>query len=247
MSNHTDQQKVISIKKLNDIQQRPISQNTDMKNRQAGLKQEIAQLEQELDDLKSKKKTMLSQMKTAIEKEKEAWQEKKEKEKQEAKEFGYKVGYDEGIDHAEREWSERLKEANQISDSAKEDYYRTIAKHEDAIIQLAIQSAEKIIQDTLLEDESYFIGIIEQAIEQLKNRTNLTITVHPANYQQVIEQKEELEQLLEEGQLLSVFADKQLKEGACIINHPFGQIEAGIDVQLQQIKDALAEKLTAES
>lgn len=248
MSKHINQEKVISIKKLNDIQrQQPNEKDAEVQSKQIVLKQEIAKLEKELQSLNSKKETMMTQLKTAIEKEKEAWQAKKEKEKQEAKEFGYKIGYDKGVHEAEREWSGRLQEVNQIAESARQDYYRTVEQHEEAIVQLAMHSAEKIIHDTLLEDESYFITIVKQAIEQLKNRTSLSITVHPAHYQQVMEQKEELEQLLEEGQLLSVFADKQLAKGACTINHPFGQIEVGIDVQLQQIKDALAEKLAEES
>lgn len=240
--------KVISLKKLSDIQK---SQNdsttTNIEEHTIKLENEMTELEQSLKDLEQKKEKMLTDIKEAIEKEKTIWLETKEKERQEAKDTGYKIGYDEGLEKAEQVWANKIKEANQITEMSNQDYYRTVEKHEDAILQLSIATAEKVIQNKLNEDKSYFITIIKQAIEELRDKSNIVIYVHPNRYSILIDQKAELEQLLEKEDLLTVYMDKQLEENDCTIKHPFGQVDVGIDVQLQQIKDILAERLREES
>jgi len=85
------------------------------------------------------------------------------------------------------------------------------------------------------------LEIIKHALEDLKDRSNISIYVEPADYEFVSKRKEELEELLEADELISIYADQHLNQGDCVIKHPFGQLEVGIDVQLKQIKTALEE------
>lgn len=47
--------------------------------------------------------------------------------------------------------------------------------------------------------------------------------------------------------MISIYADQQLQEGDCTIKHPHGQVDVGIDLQLRQIKNMLAEKVAEQS
>jgi len=230
---------------MNEIQEKnQMYQKSNKEQRRMELQEEVVALEETIMDLEKKKEKLMTDLKQAIEKEKMQWLERKERERKESKELGYKIGYDEGVEKARQEWSHLLEEANHIAETANQDYYRTIEKHEEAILQLALASAEKIIKDKLVENHTYFISIIKHAIEELKDRSKIVIYVHPCQYSFLVEQKPELEQLLEENELLSIYTDKHLREDDCTIKHPFGQVEVGIDVQLEQIKNTLAEKLT---
>ncbi|MFB4475339.1 flagellar assembly protein FliH, partial [Oceanobacillus caeni] len=51
--------------------------------------------------------------------------------------------------------------------------------------------------------------------------------------------KQELTQLLENNLKLSIYVKEELDVNACIVEHPFGQIDASIDTQLSQIKQIL--------
>lgn len=236
--------KIISLKKVTEINNESsnvVESNTEEQYSVLQLKVEKA--EQQLASLKQQKEKMLNDLKHAIDTEKETWLKQKEKEKQQAKDTGYKIGYDEGKEAALKEYVGLINQANDIVSSATEDYHHTVAKHEEAIIQLAITVAEKIINDKISEDDRHFTSIIKQAIEELKDRSHVTIYVHPKEYRFVVKQKEELEQLLEDGEIISIYTDQQLEPGDCIIKHPFGQLDVSIDVQLQQIKNALSEKI----
>lgn len=239
-----ENKKVISIKKLSDIQQEIKSEPENNENRKQSLKLEIDQLEQKIAQLHEQKKKILEDLKTTIEKERNNWKKEKEEERKEAQRVGYKVGYDAGYEEVFEKHQEQLNEANRIVSLAKKDYDKTLNNQEQAILQLAITAAERIMNNQLEETPELFHKIVKQAIKELQDSSNVEIYVHRHNYEHLYEHKEELEEVLRDEDILSIYIDDSLAETDCIIKHPYGQIDAGIDTQLKQIKQALEEKLT---
>ncbi len=237
--------KVISLKDLSDFHKhKPTTYKDQIETDQYDIESEITNRKQEIASLQSKKEILLQDIKTAIHKEKEAWLVTKEEEREEARNIGYKTGYDAGLEHVEKEYEQVISEANRMTELAKADYFKTIAKHEKAIIQLAMSAAEKITKNHLVATDYGITEILKHGLQDLKDKSDISTYVHPSDYEYVMKRKEELEELLEEGQLLSIYADDQMNTGDCLIKHPFGQVEIGIDVQLQQIKAALEENIS---
>ena len=250
MSRLTDQlknskdTKVISLKEVAQLNnQQSDSKEFDEKEQHITYQMKIENSKQQLASLEQQKEKMLNDLKAAINQEKQEWINQKKIEEEQAKEAGYKIGFDQGREEALAKYTELINQANQLVDAATEDYHRMIEKHEEAIIQLAIASAEKIIGLQIKEDSTVFSKIVKKAVEELKDHSHVTIYVHPDDYPILIKQKEELEQLLEDGEIISIYINQQLHPGDCSIKHPFGQIDVGIDSQLEQIKFALEEKI----
>lgn len=251
LSNYNDDQpkdskrKVISIKDISEMNQ---SKSKSMKEQtevyQGDMQEEISRQKKEITSLQEKKAILLEEMKASIQKEKESWLKTKEQEREAAQQIGYKTGYDAGEEQAMKSYEQQLSEANNIVESAKADYFQTIAKHEKTMIQLAITTAEKILHEKLEEDKHYFTKILKEAMNDIKGRSEVVIYVSPSNYEFVMNRKEELELILEEGGIISVYVDQKMNQGDCVIKHSFGQVDVGIDVQLKQIKVALEEKLS---
>jgi len=179
----------------------------------------------------------------AIAKEKAAWEEQKAIEKKEAQNVGYKVGYDAGYEDVFKEYEALIVEANNFTARAKADYDKTISKYDDAIIELAIAVAEKILANKLQERPEHFKQIVYQAIEDLKDSSNVEIYVHPSNYEMIMQQKEELEQMVRKEDIISIYMDQQLRTDGCLIKHQYGQVDVSIDTQLRQLKQVLEEKV----
>ncbi|MFD2133127.1 flagellar assembly protein FliH [Pseudogracilibacillus auburnensis] len=237
--------KVISIKKMTNMNRHKTDfDELNMDEQHATIQVEIEKAKQQLATLQEQKEKMLNDMKEAIKKEKEVWLKEKEIERQKAEKIGYGIGYDKGQENAEQEYEKLLTQANEIVSKAKHDYEQTIEKHQQAIIQLAISAAEKIINDQISKNQDYFTAIVVKAMDELKDKSTIAIYVSPHDYTFICQQKEELEQILEEGELLSIYVDQHLHQGDCVIRHPFGQINVGIDLQLQQLKNALEENVT---
>lgn len=238
-------EKVISLREISDFRQpNPQVNGVVDESEQIDYEQEITERTNEIKSLEEKKEKLLQDMKQAIEKEKEAWLVTKEEERKQAQDVGYKTGYDAGLEEAKAEYTSLIEEANKIIENAQTEYFKTIANHEQAIIHLAITTAEKITKRQVSEAEDVLVEMIKHAVEDLQKRSNISIYVQPADYEFVMNGKEELEVLLEDGEIISIYADENLNPGDCVIKHPYGQLRIGIDVQLQQIKTALEEKLS---
>lgn len=240
---YREKRKVISIKRITDIQEKqPAEENSEAENEYM-LQMKIDSLKQQISHLEAQKEQVMSDLRNAIENEKKAWEEEKERTLKEAEEVGYKFGYDAGYEEVFEQHRSLLSEANSIVDSSKVQFEKTIEKYEGAILHLAISVAEKILDQQLSNEPDRFLPIVQNAIEELKDSSYVSIVVHPKHYDLITKQKEELEQTLREENILSIYVDQDLDEHSCIIKHPYGQIDASIDSQLQQIKKALAEKI----
>lgn len=242
---HRSNEKVISLRKIPIIKAEPeVHPEINVEEQKVALEIEVSNLNQKINELHKQSDQILFDLKEKIEREKEAWQEEKERERELAHQQGYEEGFEKAKEEVFRQYETLIAEANRIVEKAKEDYYQTIEKHQHAIITLAIKAAEKILTREIERDESYVTSIIRKAMEDLKDHSNVAIHVSPKDYELVISQKDELEQSLNDGEILSIYVDHKLDQGDCILSHPFGQIDISIDLQLQQIKNALEEKIT---
>src|SRR5699024_10997816 len=118
----------------------------------------------------------------------------------------------------------RLNQVNELTEQAKQDYYKTIDKHEETIIQLAIATAEKIIHHEIQVDNSFIANIIGEAINELKNEAYIHIYCHPEAYELVVMQKPELEQIVGTKDLISIYVDPELKKLIVLLNIPMAKL-----------------------
>lgn len=204
-------------------------------------REEIESTKKELKQLQSEKERLLQSVQEEIETEKHNWQKEKEHWIEQAKQEGYNAGFALGKEDGYSQYKALIDQANSIIQSAREDYYQTVEQNEETIIHLAMHTAEKILQQKIADKPEMFINIVRTAIQDIKDQSNITIYLHPANYQFVLQQKEELMRLLEKEAALSIHINERLAENACIIEHPYGQIDASVDTQLTQIRQILQE------
>lgn len=236
-------QKLIKIKPIRSIQHtiedEPIDSNKELET----IQDEIESMQQELLDLAQKKEVLLEQTKRAIEQEKNNWAETKHQLIESAKQEGYQTGFFQGEQAGKAAYEEKLNQANLIIDATMYDYNKTIENSEETILQLSLSIAEKIIGKEISKEPATFLGIIRQAIRELKDQSTVTIYLHPLNYSEVIEQKDELNRIMEDESTLSIYLDENLKKNTCLIEHAFGQIDASVDTQLSKIREALQDYL----
>lgn len=235
--------KVIKIKPITIDQ--PVKENPLTTERDQ-LKVQIQQYQQELEKLKAVQATLLTNTRQQIEQEKAEWQQEKQHLMEQAQAEGYQAGFQAGQAEGLALYEDQIAQANAIIEKAKEDYFDTVQKSDETILELAIHVAEKILQQQLASEPKSFLPIVLEAIESIKDQSEVVIYLHPANYDAVIEQKDELVQSLDGDTKLSIFIDHKLAENQCIIEHPFGQIDASIDTQLHQLRKALQDAMMEE-
>ncbi|SES75062.1 flagellar assembly protein FliH [Oceanobacillus limi] len=242
MSNsHYQSKKLIEIKPIKIEKEINENQETVLLDSIHEKENKLTELRNEVEKLTKQKEATLLETKQQIENEKKNWEDEKQQLVEVAKEEGYQIGFNQGKEEGYNECSNLLEQANSILQSARNDYHATIEKSDDSIIELAIHVAEKIMKQQINDHPESFVPIVKEAIHSLKDKSLITIYLHPSNHEYVLQQKKELQHIVEKQAELSILVDESAKEGTCIIEHPFGKVDASIDTQLTQLRDVLFE------
>lgn len=178
--------------------------------------------------------------------EQQEWESERERQREQARQEGFLAGLDAGKEEGFRQYSSHLEEALKIVEQSKEDYISKIAGSEETIVNLAVKLAGKLIFIELDEHPDWFLELVKKALHEVREYPEIKIFVHPVHYGHVLKQKNELENMLMSKSELYIFPDEALPEGSCQIESPFGKIDAGIDVQLQQLKQQMLELIGEE-
>ncbi|SHF51532.1 flagellar assembly protein FliH [Ornithinibacillus halophilus] len=227
--------KPITIKNDTDIQ----STNLDLEQEEQRIRNQLVKAKEELVKLKEEKETVLQETTDEVEKLKLAWEEEKvhlqETVKQEAYQEGLKLGKEEGL----HQYTEHIEKVNALVETARNEYHNLLDNSDQDIIDLAIHIAEKILYQKLDEKPENFFPLVHKAIEDIKDHSVISIHLNPENYELVIKQKEELMQIIGDKVDLSIYISEKATIGSCIIEYPYGKIDASIDTQLNEIRQVL--------
>ncbi|MDQ0230535.1 flagellar assembly protein FliH [Metabacillus malikii] len=178
-----------------------------------------------------------------LEEERSNWHLEREQMLEQARQEGYAEGLELGRRDAITQFEDLISESQRIVELSKREFDEKIQAAESVILSLAINIAEKVIAQKIDDSADNFLSLVKQGLQEVKDYKNIKIFVHPALYEFVLSQKNELEQLLTNDTDLSFYANVELEEDACYIESSFGRIDVSVDTQLQQLKQQLLQIL----
>ena len=233
-----EQKKKIRIKSI-DLSQKDLMNGSKTKKGNQEMENELHNARKELTEVLNEKNLLIQKTKEIVIREKNNWKAEKEQWIEAAKEQGFSEGLLLGKEEGFNKYQQLLDEANALTETALKDYHTTVEKSNETILDLAIHTAQRIVKEKISEDPHVFMNIVKTAIKEIKDQPVISIYLHPGNYSNVLQQKEELVQLLENEAKLSIYTRENMDENSCLIEHPFGQIDASVDTQLHQLRSAL--------
>lgn len=202
----------------------------------------INKAQQEAKEIHEKANVELEQIRRQIEQERKGWEAEREALIEQAKKEGYEAGFELGKAEAEKSYQSYLEGANAIVRAARQDYEQKIEQSAEDIITLAVSLAKKVWNQKP-DDKEAFIVLVKQVLSEMKEFDEISIYVDPEYYIEVQSHKNELEEMLQYGAHIAIYADEKAAKGTCYIETAFGRIDAGIDTQLQQLKQKLLDTL----
>ncbi|MCA0969142.1 flagellar assembly protein FliH [Halobacillus litoralis] len=242
--------RVIKIKPLYQAEA-PEEQSTVTEEEKALQKREEAERKlSEVEQLKKSAQEESDQLRERAQQEiqqaREEWSKEREALIENAKEEGYQAGFNQGLQEAGEQFEEKLEKANRIIDQANESYHQTVQSSEETIVELALRSAEQILGYELDEKNEAFVEVVKRAIQEVQEQPEITVTVHPDQYHHVFSQKEELQRITHSRADLSIYVRDNVDLHGCLIESPFGLIDAGVDQQLKELRQKLFEVVNEE-
>ncbi|WP_035044711.1 flagellar assembly protein FliH [Anoxybacillus flavithermus] len=207
----------------------------------------IEQAEQQAASIRQEADMYYASIQQQIAEEQRQWEEERSRWIEQARQEGYAVGLEQGRHDGFQQYTEAIREAKQIVQSANEQFYHMLQSADETILLVACKVAERIIGERLAENKEHFLGLVKQVIKEVREHEEVKIYVHPAYYDVVTRQKEELKALFSQDVHLFIYPDETLAETSCIVESPFGRVDASVDTQLEQLKLQLLERIEGEN
>ncbi|MCP3031193.1 flagellar assembly protein FliH [Halobacillus sp. A1] len=237
MSSHSSysENRVIGIKKIRlNKEKTTLSDDNDIKANEL-----VDQAEEKVRKAEAQSTLLMKEAEEEIQRQKQDWEKQRTNLIKNAENEGFRKGFEQGNKEGYDEYLNKISQANQLIELAKKDYLLTVGSSEETIMDIAMKSAEKIINCELKEHPSIFVEIVKRALEEVKSQTEIIVYVHPDDYPILHSQREELDSITEFNSTLSIYIKDSVERSGCIIESSFGQIIAGVDPQLQEIRQKL--------
>jgi len=203
----------------------------------------IEQAKQEAQLIQQEAEQYYHSVKQQILQEQEQWQIEKQQLAAMAQQEGYEAGFVQGKEEALRQYQGLLHDARRIVETANEQFYEQIEAASETILLIGLKVAERILGEKRTESHEHFLSLVTRAMKEVREQAEVKIYVHPRYYEWLVQQKDELRAIFNQSTDLFIYPDEQLSENGCVIETPFGRIDASVDTQLQQIKQQLLERL----
>lgn len=166
-----------------------------------------------------------------------------EKEKKiinEAREAGYKDGWDEGISKANGEVERLTERMHDMINSIINKRTSIFIEAEQQIISLVLSIARKVIKVLSENQKNVVINNVIHSLKKLSSRKNIVIRVNLADLDLTTQYKEKFIKLAETDNL-KILEDTTVDKGGCIIETDFGMLDARISSQLHEIEEKVQE------
>lgn len=234
----------VAVKESKVIGIKPIKlslETADSAEQAVTFQAEKEKSEQYIQNAKTEADQLLSAARQAIEEQRLQWESERQELIEQAQLEGYQKGFAAGQQEGLQSFQLKIDEAQNLIELAQQDYKATVEGSEDALLDLGLKLAEKILHAKLKEQPDSYLSLVKGAIADWKERSDLRLYVHPDSYELVLQQKEELALLTGKDFELMIMPQHDLPTGGCILETKHGRIDASIDSQLTVLREKLFE------
>jgi flagellar assembly protein FliH len=159
-----------------------------------------------------------------------------------AREAGRQQGERDSLAKLEAQLAQaRMGIAKALADFARERaaYYRKI---ETDAVKLALSIARKVLHREAQMDPQVLMGIVRVAMERIEGATKVVLVVHP---QRAAAWREYMLANVDAGKIFEIVEENALPLEQCELRTSMGTAALGLEVQLKEIEQGLADLLAA--
>jgi flagellar assembly protein FliH len=106
---------------------------------------------------------------------------------------------------------------------------------ERQLVQLAIALARRIVRREIAADDEFLTAMARVALDRLGESGPATIRLNPEDYARTVGGRTEAWAAAR----VTVVADPAIARGGCLVESPFGFVDASVDAQFQELTAAL--------
>ena len=155
---------------------------------------------------------------------------------------GFATGIEQGIRVGQKEIVERLSRLESVISELEHLKERKIQEILPEIVDLSLEIARKIVHRKIEQDREIIISVVREAVKKIGREERMLIRVNPADYDTMISN---LEVLREESRLkdITIEPSESVSPGGCYIETPTAEVDARIEEQIRELRDAITTAL----
>ncbi len=161
--------------------------------------------------------------------------------RQDAYDEGYKAGHEEGFNTGKPEVERLVEQLHHIIDRTLEKRAEIIEESETQLINLVLMITKKVVKVISENQKNVVINNVIQALRKLKSRGEVLIKVNLDDVELTTDHVKDFMRMVDNVQSVTVVEDSTVDKGGCIIETDFGEIDARISSQLQEIEEKIIE------
>ena len=148
---------------------------------------------------------------------------------------GYAQGERAGVEAGNRRGDAMLRRLGETLDELASLRETLLRQSERQLVQLALALAKRIVRREIAADDELFTALARVALDRLGDTRQATIRLHPEDHARLAGKG--LEQWA--AAHVTVVADPAVSRGGCLVESPFGFVDATIDAQFQELAQAM--------
>jgi len=169
-----------------------------------------------------------------------------ENSKKEGYSEGYKEGYDDGYKEGFSAAEVLVDEANELKSNAIAHYEQIIQNSEPTVVELVLDITNRVLQKEIEDDDELIFNLVKSGLKRITQTDVLKIRVSESDYINLVSMKKRILPLLDKVEDIQILQDDSMVKGDCIIETDSGNIDSGLQTQLNFVKATFDELLKSE-
>jgi len=156
-----------------------------------------------------------------------------------AKEENYKKGFADGIQHSKKEVNSSLEAAAVLIKKVSRVRDEILLNTEQQVVKLAFAIAEKVINQEVTTRRDIVLSVLKKALNNISETEGMKIRLNPHDFRYMMEMKKDFLQSFEGIRNVTFEEDTAVKRGGAVVETMFGEVDARLESQLREIKEAM--------
>ncbi|MBI3900278.1 MAG: hypothetical protein HY308_18595 [Gammaproteobacteria bacterium] len=157
--------------------------------------------------------------------------------RQQAVDDGFAQGKNEGREQGEAEFEAQLEKLAALLASARASLDAGIDGVTDIAVEIVYEAVVKIIGERMTQRDAV-VATVREVIRHAKERNRLVARVAPYDLAWIEMERLRLIDGLNTGDV-ELVADERVQMGGCLLETPAGNLDGRLEIQLEQLRDAL--------
>jgi flagellar assembly protein FliH len=161
----------------------------------------------------------------------------------EIRDAAYAEGLEQGRREAERQvrdqYAALIAEGRSVLEQAHEAARRIVAESEPFLVELACAIAGKIVGRKLGENPEWTADLVRDALKRCSGKDKIVLCVAPSQFAYIQSVRDDLASVIDSQAELMIVPDHSVQDQGCVIKTAFGSVDARVETQLTEIRQAL--------